>query len=99
MAGHHRRPSARDACDKSAKEGPIMMSMLDSSGQEYFGLGTLTQCVHPIEKRVLEQAWGMRFGWGDDIKRWASVEDGCFEGGTGRFSGVIGMDDGEAGTV
>ena len=94
MAGHHRRPSARDASDKSAKEGPIMMSMLDSSGQEYFGLGTLTQCVHPIEKRVLEQAWGMRFGWGDDIMRWASVEDGCFEGGTGRFSGVVGMDDG-----
>ncbi len=52
-------------------------------------LGKLTQCIHPIEKRVLEQAWGMRFGWEDDLERWAAVEDGCFEGGTGRFSGVI----------
>ena len=52
-------------------------------------LGTLTQCIHPIEKRVLEQAWQMKFGWVDDLTRWAAVEDGQFEGGTGRFSGVI----------
>ena len=98
LLGHHRRTSAqsaRDASDKPVNEGPIMMSILDANGQEYFGLGTLTQCVHPIEKRVLEQAWGMTFGWGDDIRRWASVEDGYFEGGTGRFSGVVGMDDGD----
>ncbi|KIW70001.1 hypothetical protein PV04_02313 [Phialophora macrospora] len=55
-------------------------------------LGTLTQCVHPIEKRVLEEAWQMKFGWGDDLSRWAAVEDGMFEGGTGRFSGVIKKD-------
>ena len=44
-------------------------------------LGTLTQCIHPIEKRVLEQAWQMKFGWGDDLSRWPAVEDGQFEGG------------------
>ncbi|KAL9116253.1 MAG: hypothetical protein Q9227_000624 [Pyrenula ochraceoflavens] len=53
-------------------------------------LGMLTQCIHPIEKRVLEGAWGCVFGWGDDEERWRSVEDGWFEGGTGRFSGVVG---------
>lgn len=91
---HNRRRSvARESGDKAAKDGPIMMSMNDPNGHEWFGLGTLTQCVHPIEKRVLEQAWGMRFGWGNDIKRWASVEDGFFEGGTGRFSGVVAKDD------
>ena len=67
-----------------------MISMNDpATGSEWFGLGTLTQCVHPIEKRILEMAWGFKFGWGNNIERWAAVEDGCFEGGTGRFSGVI----------
>lgn len=51
--------------------------------------GSLTQCIHPIEKRILEQNWGMRFGWGNDMRRWESVEDGWFIGGTGRFSGKI----------
>lgn len=55
-------------------------------------LGTLTQCIHPIEKRVLEKAWGLKFGWNDDLRRWEAVEDGMFEGGTGRFSGVIKKD-------
>ncbi|EXJ61709.1 hypothetical protein A1O7_02138 [Cladophialophora yegresii CBS 114405] len=65
--------------------------MISSDGFPW--LGTLTQCVHPIEKRVLEEAWQMNFGWGDDLSRWAAVEDGMFEGGTGRFSGVIKKDD------
>lgn len=51
--------------------------------------GYLTQCIHPIEKRVLERMWGMRFGWGDDMRRWEAVEDGWFMGGTGRFSGEV----------
>ncbi|EXJ66653.1 uncharacterized protein A1O5_10324 [Cladophialophora psammophila CBS 110553] len=59
------------------------------SDAHYPWLGTLTQCIHPIEKRVLEEAWGMRFGWPNNIERWAAVEDGEFEGGTGRFTGVI----------
>ena len=67
----------------------IMLREVDSQGQPWPLLGRLTQCVHPVEKRVLEQAWGMVFGWGDDMERWAAVEDGCFEGGTGRFSGMI----------
>ena len=66
-----------------------MMSTNDAHGHEYFGLGTLTQAVHPVEKRVLEQAWGMKFGWGGDMKRWSAVDDGFYEGGTGRFSGTI----------
>jgi hypothetical protein len=69
--------------------GRLMMSTVDPYGQEYFGLGTLTQAVHPVEKRVLEQSWGMQFGWGDDMKRWSAVDDGCYEGGTGRFSGSV----------
>lgn len=51
--------------------------------------GFLTQCIHPIEKRILERMWGLRFGWGDDMRRWDAVEDGWFMGGTGRFSGEI----------
>ena len=66
-----------------------MMKDKDLQGVEWPLLGTLTQCIHPIEKRVLEQAWGMTFGWGDEMDRWDAVEDGFFEGGTGRFSGVV----------
>jgi hypothetical protein len=80
-----------EARAKVAKDAPVMMSMTDpATGTEWFGLGTLTQCVHPVEKRVLERAWGMRFGWGNRIERWAAVEDGFFESGTGRFSGEVG---------
>ncbi|RMZ92089.1 hypothetical protein DV736_g649, partial [Chaetothyriales sp. CBS 134916] len=81
----------------STREGSLMMSTSSPDGAEYFGLGTLTQCIHPIEKRVLEKAWGMRFGWGDDMRRWESVSDGWLEGGTGRFSGIISVVDGPVG--
>jgi hypothetical protein len=67
----------------------VMMRERDPQGHEWFGLGRLTQCIHPVEKRVLEEAWQMRFGWGDDLERFGAVEDGCFEGGTGRFSGEV----------
>ncbi|KAL6240949.1 hypothetical protein RBB50_012208 [Rhinocladiella similis] len=67
----------------------IMLSTIAPNGEPYPWLGTLTQCVHPIEKRVLEEAWGMTFGWRNDLARFGAVEDGFFEGGTGRFSGVI----------
>ena len=67
----------------------VMMREKDLQGHEWFGLGRLTQCIHPVEKRVLEEAWQMRFGWQDDIERFGAVEDGCFEGGTGRFSGEV----------
>ncbi|OAP64195.1 hypothetical protein AYL99_00167 [Fonsecaea erecta] len=61
----------------------------DRSGYEHSWLGNLTQCIHPIEKRVLEEAWQMTFGWPNNLERWAAVEDGQCEGGTGRFSGII----------
>ncbi|KIW40788.1 uncharacterized protein PV06_07961 [Exophiala oligosperma] len=67
----------------------IMQSVSNPIESRWPWLGTLTQCVHPIEKRVLEEAWGMTFGWGNDLARFGPVEDGFFEGGTGRFSGVI----------
>ena len=66
----------------------------DPQGHEYPLLGKMTQCVHPVEKIVLERAWGMKFGWENDLSRWASVEDGLFEGGTGRFSGTVSKTDG-----
>ncbi|KEF56628.1 uncharacterized protein A1O9_06817 [Exophiala aquamarina CBS 119918] len=69
-----------------------MMSTSSPDGEVYPWLGTLTQCVHPIEKRVLEMAWGLKFGWSDRLERWASVEDGFYEGGTGRFTGIIDKD-------
>lgn len=72
-----------------AEKGVMLGDKNPASGADWPLLGKLTQCVHPVEKRVLEQAWDMRFGWGDDLERWGAVEDGCFEGGTGRFSGVI----------
>ncbi|KIW55241.1 hypothetical protein PV05_07536 [Exophiala xenobiotica] len=70
----------------------VMLSSCTPNGDQYPWLGKLTQCVHPIEKRVLEEAWNMTFGWGDDLERFGAVEDGFFEGGTGRFSGVIEKD-------
>jgi hypothetical protein len=72
-----------------AEKGVMLSEKKPGSGNEWPLLGKLTQCIHPIEKRVLEEAWGMKFGWGDDSSRWDAVEDGCFEGGTGRFSGAI----------
>lgn len=68
------------------------MNTSSPDGEVYPWLGTLTQCVHPIEKRVLEMAWNLKFGWPGDLERWAAVEDGFFEGGTGRFSGTIDKD-------
>jgi hypothetical protein len=68
----------------------IMMPMTDpNDGKEWFGLGTLTQCIHPIEKRVLEQGFGFSFGWGDNVERYFAVDDGFLQSGTGRFSGVL----------
>lgn len=72
-----------------AEKGVMLSEQKPCSGSDWPLLGQLTQCLHPVEKRVLEQAWGMTFGWGDDLRRWGAVEDGCFEGGTGRFNGVI----------
>lgn len=67
----------------------VMLREKDPQGHDWFGLGKLTQCIHPIEKRVLEEAWQMTFGWGNDVDRFGAVEDGFFEGGTGRFSGEV----------
>ncbi|KIV96026.1 hypothetical protein PV10_03608 [Exophiala mesophila] len=72
-----------------SENASFMMSKLGPKGVPYPWLGTLTQCVHPIEQRVLEEAWGIKFGWGDTLDRWAAVEDGFYEGGTGRFSGTL----------
>lgn len=94
--GTNPRPrQSRDRYDE-ASQNRIMLGICPPGGEVHPWLGTLTQCVHPVEKRVLERAWGMTFGWGDDMARWGAVEDGFFEGGTGRFSGVIEKDgDGE----
>jgi len=81
MQDHHDTGSNRTMISNSSPEGEV-----------YPWLGTLTQCVHPIEKRILEMAWGLKFGWSDSFERWASVEDGFYEGGTGRFTGVIEKD-------
>ena len=45
-------------------------AMISTEGHAW--LGTLTQCIHPVEKRILEQAWQMRFGWPDNLNRWAA---------------------------
>jgi hypothetical protein len=75
----------RDPAEKNERAVTLGHVMLPAQA----GLGRLTQCIHPVEKRILEEAWGMRFGWGDCLERWAAVEDGELEGGTGRFSGTI----------
>ena len=82
-------PSRRADSDEGPKRTMTMMSTASPSGETYPWLGTLTQCVHPIEKRVLEEGWKMQFGWPGRLDRWCAVEDGCYEGGTGRFSGII----------
>ncbi|EHY57183.1 hypothetical protein ABEF92_005132 [Exophiala dermatitidis] len=81
------RRRRRGSHSDNAAANRIMMS-----GSEYPWLGILTQCVHPIEMRVLERGWRMTFGWPDNLERWAAVEDGFFEGGTGRFSGIVERD-------
>lgn len=60
-------------------------------------MGKITSAIHPKEKRVLEMGFGMKFGWGDCLERWGPVEDGCLEGGTGRFSGVVARECGRDG--
>ena len=83
------REARSDSGAGSHSVGSVMLRDKDPQGHEWYGLGKLTQCIHPVEKRVLEHAWGLEFGWGDDLERFAAVEDGCFEGGTGRFNGDV----------
>ncbi|EXJ87180.1 hypothetical protein A1O3_04139 [Capronia epimyces CBS 606.96] len=91
----HPRSSETDSWNR------VMMNKYSSDSEDHPWLGNLTQCIHPIEKRVLEEGWGMTFGWPNNLDRWAAVEDGFYEGGTGRFSGVVEKDhfptDGEDG--
>ncbi|KAL1999254.1 hypothetical protein VTN02DRAFT_4818 [Thermoascus thermophilus] len=61
--------------------------MLDDS--KYPLLGTIVQCIGEDEEFILQNHFGMRFGWGDDLRRWRALDDGFYEGGTGRFSGVL----------
>ncbi|KKY23874.1 putative f-box domain containing protein [Phaeomoniella chlamydospora] len=85
-------PSMDDALQGRRSELRIaegMMSARDSEGRELPLLGKIVPCVSPVEKHILEQAYGFKFGWENEIKRWGAVEDGCFEGGTGRFTGTI----------
>ncbi|KIX92673.1 uncharacterized protein Z520_11525 [Fonsecaea multimorphosa CBS 102226] len=89
VLGAFRNPAHRPP--EPSEDTKVMMS---DSGDDYPWLGTLTQCIHPIEKRVLEEAWQMTFGWPNNLERFAAVEDGQCEGGTGRFSGVIRKNDG-----
>jgi hypothetical protein len=88
---HHTNPRDEGMAmrEYTLSQGKLMLKEADAQGRAYCGLGKLTQCIHPIDKRVLEEAWGMRFGWENDVERYAAVEDGCFAGGTGRFSGTI----------
>ena len=95
FAQHVSPPAANNGATQSPKHRRtrIMMSKTPKGSTDpYFGLGTMTQAIHPVEKRVLEQAWGLTFGWGDTLERFKAVEDGWLEGGTGRFSGVIQKD-------
>ncbi|KAL2220942.1 hypothetical protein M432DRAFT_541622, partial [Thermoascus aurantiacus ATCC 26904] len=61
--------------------------MLDDS--QYPFLGTIVQCIGEDEEFILQNCFNMRLGWGDDLRRWRTVDDGFYEGGTGRFSGVL----------
>ncbi|KIX04499.1 uncharacterized protein Z518_05369 [Rhinocladiella mackenziei CBS 650.93] len=92
LGGGGYRPRHQRNTDDAECSKRVMMNTSSPSGEVYPWLGTLTQCIHPIEKRILEQAWRMKFGWGDSLDRWAAVEDGFYEGGTGRFSGVLHKD-------
>lgn len=52
-------------------------------------LGTIIQCIGEDEQQLLRVGFGMHFGWGDSLARWQCLEDGFFEGGTGRFFGIL----------
>lgn len=67
----------------------IYLNRIMMNAAEYTLLGTIMQCMGARERRILERVFGMTFGWGDDMSRWAPIEDGFLMGGTGRFSGTL----------
>lgn len=53
-------------------------------------LGSIAPAMAKRESDVLQLAWGMRMGWGeDDWSQYENREDGQPVGGSGRFSGVV----------
>lgn len=73
--------------------GPAMMKSGDAL------LGEVVPHLGVAEQQALVNGWEMVVGWGSEGEREEPTFDGCLEGGTGRFSGVVerveGEDEGE----
>ena len=52
-------------------------------------LGRIQPFMKPEEVDVVENAFGMTFGWGEDPAQFEPLEDDEPVGGTGRFSGIL----------
>ena len=52
-------------------------------------LGRIQPFMKPEEVDVVENAFGMTFGWGEDPAKFEPLEDDEPVGGTGRFSGTL----------
>ena len=63
--------------------------MMSSSTRKDPYLGQIVPGVSRKQKSILRNAFRMRWGWGDDPKKYESLEDGQPLGGCGRFSGTI----------
>ena len=53
-------------------------------------LGQIIPRFIESDRTLLTEFYAMRTGWGHDKRRLLNLEDGQLEGGSGRFSGVIG---------
>lgn len=63
--------------------GHVMMSTEDKF------LGQIVPTIDLDEYMLLNSAFGMTSGWGDDDSKYENREDGQPEGGSGRFSGSL----------
>ncbi|KAH0543230.1 hypothetical protein FGG08_002394 [Glutinoglossum americanum] len=67
--------------------GEVMMSTNDRY------LGVITPYLPEQDLQKLQGAWGFEEGWVDDFAAADNAEDGQLPGGTGRFRGVIDVND------
>lgn len=71
------------------RRAQLQKGMLD--GKDDGLLGTVVPCLREEEEGALKGVWGMRMGWGEE-EGWEVREDVGFQGGSGRFSGVVGRE-------
>lgn len=87
---------ANDRIRRRHEHEQYMLKSLDAA------MGTIINHIHPIEALQLEHAFNMQLGWqGDDarLREERAEADGIVSPGTGRFTGTVQRDEGNARTV